>query len=220
MLRNTIKKIIPNRVLKSLRFLRSEIELFMIQEKGHKMFKEVLNERSPLCLELGSGVKLGKNGWVTVDFDSGCDIRWNLLVPLPIPDQSVDRVYCSHVLEHFFYPDLINLIKEVHRILKKGGSFSVCVPNAELYVKAYLSPLGLEEFENKFYKPAFFYHTPIDYINYMAYMDGGHRHMFDIQNLLEILRFCGFSQVEKRLFDHELDLKGRDHESLYAIAIK
>jgi predicted SAM-dependent methyltransferase len=220
MLRNTIKRIIPNRVLKSLRFLRSEIELFMIQEKGRKMFKEVLNERSPLCLELGSGVKLGKNGWVTVDFDSGCDIRWNLLEPLPIPENSVDRVYCSHVLEHFFYPDLIKLINEVQRILKKGGSFSVCVPNAELYVKAYLSPVGLNEFESKFYNPAFFYHTPIDYLNYMAYMDGGHRHMFDLINLLEILRYCGFSEVSSRPFDHELDLQGRDHESIYALAIK
>jgi hypothetical protein len=54
----------------------------------------------------------------------------------------------------------------------------------------------------------------------MAYMDGGHRHMFDIKNLLEILRYCGFSKATSRSFDQELDLQGRNHESIYALAIK
>lgn len=220
MLRDKIKNIIPKRGLKILRSLRSEWQMHEIERNGKKLFNKILSERNSISLELGSGAKLGKNGWITVDFDAGCDIRWNLLDPLPIPVNSVDRVYCSHVLEHFFYPDLVKIIREVHRILKKGASFSVCVPNAELYVKAYLSPNGLKEFESKFYTPAFFYHTPIDYLNYMAYMDGGHRHMFDIENLLEILQYCGFSTVKKRLFDPELDLMGRDHESLYAIATK
>jgi predicted SAM-dependent methyltransferase len=220
MMRNKIKNILPEEILKILRFIRAECECHTIRKSGRRFFRESLNKENAIKLELGSGAKRGRNGWITVDFDSGCDIRWNLLEPLPIPENSVDRVYCSHVLEHFFYPDLIKLIKEVQRILKNGGSFSVCVPNAELYVKAYLSPIGLNEFESKFYKPAFFYHTPIDYLNYMAYMDGGHRHMFDLKNLLEILRYCGFSKVSSRPFDHELDLQGRDHESIYVLAIK
>lgn len=47
---------------------------------------------------------------------------------LPFDTHSVDHVICSEVLEHI--PDYQGIIKEMYRILKPGGSFTVSVPRA------------------------------------------------------------------------------------------
>lgn len=60
----------------------------------------------------------------------------------------------------------------------------------------------------------------IDYVNYIAYMDGHHKYMFDEQNLIVILENKGFRNVRLRNFDPSLDLKERDFESIYAEAQK
>jgi hypothetical protein len=56
-------------------------------------------------LEIGSG-PTKREGWVTLDVCRGADVFWDLRHKLPFVDSCFDRVYCSHVLEHFSYPDL------------------------------------------------------------------------------------------------------------------
>jgi len=51
-------------------------------------------------------------------------------------------------------------------------------------------------------------------------MRGQHKYMFDEENLINTLRQAGFSDVKLRKFDHQLDLKERDSESIYALALK
>jgi predicted SAM-dependent methyltransferase len=144
----------------------------------------------------------------------------DLKKPLPFPGNTFLKIYASHVLEHFYYRELIRLLKEVYRILKVGGTFSICVPDASIYIKAYCHP---ETFDADFYcryKPAVNVYSRIDYVNYMAYMAGHHKIMFDEENLPGILKAVGFGNVRKRNFDPELDLKKRDYESIYFIAEK
>ena len=62
--------------------------------------------------------------------------------------------------------------------------------------------------------------SAIDQVNYMAYMGGHHCYMFDEENLVKILQQNGFNQVILRSFDPDIDLPGRDHESIYALATK
>ncbi|MCS7264093.1 MAG: class I SAM-dependent methyltransferase [Armatimonadetes bacterium] len=47
---------------------------------------------------------------------------------LPFKEESLDVIVMRHVLEHF--PSPTKAIKEVHRILRKGGLVSIEVPNA------------------------------------------------------------------------------------------
>lgn len=70
------------------------------------------------------------------------------------------------------------------------------------------------------YRPAFNNTTKIDYVNYMAYMDGHHKYMFDEENLLFILKSAGFRNVRLREFSIDLDHKERDFESIYGEAEK
>jgi predicted SAM-dependent methyltransferase len=179
----------------------------------------VLKKQDRIYLELGSGPKKGNNGWTTIDF-SGADISHDLRKGIPLPDNSVDRIYTSHVFEHISFNDLISFINECYRVLKREGELSVCVPNAGLYIRSYIAGQRFRSVE-KCYTPAVVETgSLIDQVNYIAYMDGQHKYMFDDENLLNILRKAPFSQVYLRDFDIAIDLKSRDFESVYAKAIK
>jgi predicted SAM-dependent methyltransferase len=123
------------------------------------------------------------------------------------------------VLEHFFYRDLIRLLVDCNRVLKPGGSFSACVPDAGIYVRAYITP---NSFNRSFlaYKPAIVSDLKMDRLNYIAYMDGHHRFMFDEENLLRVLTEAGFTDVRRRDFNPALDKFERKYESIYATGTK
>ena len=105
-------------------------------------------------------------------------------------------------------------------LLKKEGSFSVCVPCAGKYIKAYQN--GEVFIEKEKCWPNGFVDTgsKLDQVNYIAYMDGEHNYMFDEENLVNTLKKAGFKKVKIREFDSKIDLHGRDFESIYAIGYK
>jgi len=178
-----------------------------------------LRRQERVFLELGSGRKSGENGWTTIDL-FGADISYDLRRGIPLPDDSVDRIYSSHLLEHLPYRELVAFIQECYRVLKAGGELSVCVPNAGLYIQSYVrghrfKPLG------EGYGPALVdTGSLIDQVNYIAYMGQQHHYMFDRENLVNTLRKAPFDHIRLREFDSKLDDEARDFESIYASAFK
>jgi predicted SAM-dependent methyltransferase len=170
-------------------------------------------------IELGSFQK--REGWTTVDLDPRADICQDLNSPLSnFKDNSIDQIYSSHLLEHFYYPDMKKLLLECLRILKPNGAFEAAVPNMRPYIEAYLRPSIDFVFPNKIYQPAFHYFSKIDLINYMGSLDGIHRWMFDEDNLPLIISEVGFRNVKLREFKEGLDLFERREESIYVEAVK
>jgi predicted SAM-dependent methyltransferase len=185
-----------------------------------KRIKQLLASGDPIFLELGAGPRRGKNGWVTSDVQIGADLMIDLLEPLPFPDNTIDMFYSSHVLEHFSTRQIENILQECRRVLKPGAVLSACVPNAAIYIDAYNNPEAFDSEHFCRYKPAYKFYSKIDYINYMAYMDGQHFHLFDQENLIALLSASGFREVESRGFDPEIDMSERDHISLYVQGLK
>ena len=178
-----------------------------------------LQRQDSILLELGSGPKKGSNGWITVDL-SGADICHDLRKGIPLPNESVDRIYTSHMFEHIPYKDLVFFIKECYRVLKRGGELSVCVPNAGLYIKAYVEGARFRP-PGEGYQPALVdTGSLIDQVNYIAYMDGHHNYMFDEENVINTINKAPFQTVSLRDYDKTLDPKSRDFESIYAMAFK
>lgn len=165
-------------------------------------------------LEIGSG-PMRKRGWTTLDMCRGADVYWDLRRALPFQDGTFEHVYCSHVLEHFSYPDLRKLLLEVFRVLRPGGMFFIAVPNAALYIDSYLGnhePSDLTRFA-----PAVISNRPMDTLNYIFYMDNQHRFMFDEDNLIYHCKEAGFEACSRRAFDSGMDSTARDYESLYMV---
>jgi len=190
------------------------------KEISKQKIRHILTEKEDLLIELGAGNKSGKNGWLTIDMTRNCDIFWDLRNGIPFPNESITKIYSSHFFEHLTYKEGQDILDECLRVLIPGGIFSICVPNARLYVEAYLFDTDFDIDMYIGYKPAFNNVTKIDYINYIAYMDGHHKFMFDEENLIQILKLKGLNNVHLRPFDPTIDLEERNIGSIYAEAEK
>jgi predicted SAM-dependent methyltransferase len=177
----------------------------------------LLRSGRPINLELGSPKREGMEDWVASDIHGGGDLRLDLTDPMPFPDSSVQRIYSSHVLEHFSYPrPMLDILKECHRILQPGGEVSVAVPNARIFIEGYMNPGAFERGRYCTHDVGLTYRAKIDYVNFIAYMGGDHKHMFDEENLVGVLAEAGFREVRLRDYDPRIDLSRRRHESIYA----
>lgn len=217
-----LKKFIPRSLLDIIEAVRAENYQKNLLENNRLKASNLVSsgQNNGINLEIGAGAKKGKDNWVTLDLNTECDLYWDLMLPLPFPENSLEMIYSSHVLEHFYYRDLTRLLDDCYKVLKKNGRFSACVPDASIYVEGYTNPKEFIVEDYCKYTPAFSYNSEIDYLNYIAYMDGNHRYMFDSKNLVVILEKTGFKNVRLRQFDPLLDKPERDYESLYVEAEK
>lgn len=218
-IKETVRGMLPQPLLAAVHTYHRLGREKRVARRNEEIIASLLRGGEPIRLELGAGGrKLA--GWTAVDWQDGSALNLDLTKGLPFPSNSVSAVYSSHVLEHFFVRDLQFLLGECWRVLKPGGTFSAAVPNARIYLDAYRAPekFAAEQFCQ--YQPAYAFFSAIDYVNYTAYMDGAHRHMFDEQNLVAMVREAGFAEVGLREFDATLDLPERNFESIYVRAQK
>jgi SAM-dependent methyltransferase len=61
----------------------------------------------------------------------------NVARRFPYFDDTFDCVFCSHLLEHLYRNEAHFCVREVHRVLKKGGIFRVAVPDLDVIVAGY-----------------------------------------------------------------------------------
>lgn len=179
----------------------------------------LLDSGAPIKLDIGGGNRKGEHGWLTLDTAEGCDLYWDLIDGIPFPDDSVTSLYSSHLFEHLTVQEALALLHECRRVLVPGGEISVTVPDARLYVDIYLGHKSGNAaiFD---WEPAVNPSTAIDALNYVAYMAGEHRQLFDIDQLIWILDAAGFAEARSRVFDPTLDQPERDCYSIYAIGRK
>lgn len=125
-----------------------------------------------VCVQYGAGFS-APEGWVSFDssptlrvqrvpvlgpmiagskFPAGVRIG-DVLRGLPVASGSVDRAYCSHVLEHLSLRDCRKALKETYRILKPGGVFRAVLPDlvglCERLVSNQSDPEAAHEFMRK-----------------------------------------------------------------------
>jgi len=59
--------------------------------------------------------------------------------PLPWRDGEFAAVYCSHVLEHVYLDEAINLLRESFRVLRPGGVCRFVVPDLQAIIEDYVA---------------------------------------------------------------------------------
>jgi hypothetical protein len=95
----------------------------------NKQFLTDLVNKNQINLNLGSG-ESNRPGFYSVDHLHlpGVDIIADLNSPLNlIPDNSINKIYTRHVLEHIF--KFSELVDELHRITKSDGEIEIIVPH-------------------------------------------------------------------------------------------
>jgi predicted SAM-dependent methyltransferase len=80
-------------------------------------------------LDIGCG-KWKKDGFVGIDIlsDVGADIVCDVTVGLPIKDNVVDEIYCSHFLEHIEFDQVVALLNEFYRVCTNTARIEIKVP--------------------------------------------------------------------------------------------
>jgi predicted SAM-dependent methyltransferase len=82
-------------------------------------------------VDLGCGHATGK-GFLGVDNDPAVnpDIVADITKPVPgLEDGCAEFVICRHVLEHLPYNSYFDVLMEIARLLKPGGTFDILVPH-------------------------------------------------------------------------------------------
>lgn len=149
------------------------------------------------------------------------DWQLDLRYPLDCPDGVFDGIFFEHTLEHLYPDDAQNLLRELHRIMKKGSTLRVTVPDLQKYIEYYNDELKepeKSEFDTRFESPCVAISSLTQ--NYFHYS------VWDYEHLKISLEMAGFSDVKKSAFgkaqDKKLDLDRRERawETLYVEAIK
>ena len=102
--------------------------------------KNKLTSVGNLCINVGSG-DWGKDGWINLDYPSewyfskqkkhsimAYDMRND---SIPFNNNTVDCIYCSHVIEHIEDQFVYKAFEEFYRVLKHQGVVRIACPDAE-----------------------------------------------------------------------------------------
>jgi len=200
------------KALKSIAFKTSWIQSMIVRKIKHDKVDR---------LDLGSGPRKGEQNEITLDGCLGADILVDATQGLPFRANSFREVYSSHFLEHLNIGEIEKVLIEVRRILVPGGELVLCLPDAARYLYAYAKGVDYIEWakqtgEYEAWEPAHYKTgSPIDGVNYIAYLNGDHRYMFDIQSACGVLGNAGFTDIKVRKPTHRLDMVERRGESIY-----
>jgi SAM-dependent methyltransferase len=148
----------------------------------------------PLHLHLGCGT-IYLPGFVNVDANprQKIDLWLDVRCGLPFASGSVDTIYSTHMIEHFYPDELQRLLAECNRVLKPGGGLRLVVPSLKNAIMAY------EQGRREWFYDAFPRHFDSlgGRFSNFVFCDGQHRTAFDFSYLDEVLRGVGFQRVEE-----------------------
>ena len=63
--------------------------------------------------------------------------RHDCRTSLPFVDESVDHILCAHFLEHLYFSEAIEVLKDYYQKLKIGGTLHISMPDMDHYVSQY-----------------------------------------------------------------------------------
>lgn len=164
-------------------------------------------------------------GWTIVDIENGADVQLDIgIEQLPFADNTVDCIYCSHLLEHI-WPERINFVLvEFRRVLKPEHWVRIVVPDMSIALKAYFD--NDKEFLQRTRVPSIpdcvpdqpLYHLMSWWWSYVIEQDEirncAHVTGFDVHGLMWYLRNAGFVNIHRGLFRYGCSgMETRDIES-------
>ncbi|MEM9024108.1 MAG: methyltransferase domain-containing protein [Bacteroidota bacterium] len=192
-------------------------------QAGHTTIQDYFEQHPVRKLQLGADQHV-LPGWLNTDLmeqDTTYPpemVKLDARKSLPFPDQSFDRVFSEHMIEHINYHDGRNLLRECHRILKPGGIIRLATPDLKVLLDLYQaeSRTPIQEKYVRFitdrFLPGIHDYQGIFVLN-NAFYNWGHRFLYDRHTLTALLRECGFDRFQYPLTLESDVLDLRDLES-------
>lgn len=136
-------------------------------------------------------------------------IYGDIVKGLPIKPESVDALFCSHVLEHLTLDDFNLALRNSFEYLKKGGLFRLIVPDLNWYISQYVSTksdplisierkqLASVDFMLKTYLGETSSRTSIFGRLIQSFGNSRHLMMWDFDSMSYFLKMHGFTDIQK-----------------------
>ncbi|WP_422863261.1 methyltransferase domain-containing protein [Brachyspira hyodysenteriae] len=105
---------------------------------------------------------------------------------LPFQDNSIDFVFSSHVLEHFYDP--IKALKEWYRVIKKDGYIAMIVPHKERTFDKDRDRTTLNELIER--------HNKVKNYKYNVDERGMHFSVWITEDILELCKYLNMNVIE------------------------
>jgi len=152
----------------------------------------LFSKDKPPRLHVGCG-KNYFNGWINADIDPCAELIVFLEKKLPFPNDSLERIYSEHVLEHLPYETGVFFLKEAHRTLKPGGIIRIAMPDLDDLIDGYQKDWRRFDWVN--WKEFAFIKTKAEMIN-IAFRWWRHQHLYNREELTRALTDAGFSKFD------------------------
>lgn len=137
-------------------------------------------------LHLGCGNKDFGSDWIHIDGGDYPHLHSHDIVNLPFEKETVDLIYACHVFEYFDRDEAIDVLKEWRRVLKRGATLRLAVPDFEMIASMYFE-YGYDL--SKFVGPLYGKIKMGDQTIY-------HKTVYDFKSLKEMLENNGFVYIE------------------------
>ena len=169
-----------------------------------------LRKMPAISLNVGSGGR-GLPGWINIDArpaHADIYVAFDIRRRLPLRDGQAERIFAEHVIEHLdFRDDVANVFREFHRVLRPGGVVRIIVPDAERFLRAYVSRSAGEfaalgwDMTNL---PGDIF-TPMHIVNHVFHQGGEHLFGWDFETMQFMIARAGFTGIVKQSYKVSLD---------------
>lgn len=169
---------------------------------------------------------LGDSQRSFVEFAMSSDIQWaDATVRIPLPDNSADVLYTSHMVEHLDQAEVRRFLREARRVLMSGGIIRIAVPDLKKQVDEYVETGDANRFIERTHLAKQRPKSILDRLKYLIIGDRHHLWMYDASSIRSLLLEIGFEAPE--VVDPgettipnpgNLNLYERSEESLYVEA--
>jgi SAM-dependent methyltransferase len=196
--------------------LRREARRLARAPAARRSIRAYLNSHPAPRLQLGCGANL-LPGWLNTDRGAHAAGATYLDAarPFPIPDESFDRVFCEHLIEHLDRESGAAMLAECARILRPGGRIRVSTPDLTVIARLLEAERGGDEIAARYvhwcaegFLPDANDDRPAPVVNQLFH-GWGHRFLYDEDTLAGALRSAGFAPPSRHPYgrsdDPELD---------------
>lgn len=157
-------------------------------------------------INMGCGCRDFGNDWIHIDGGNYPHLDYDDISKLQqFGDNSVDLIYSSHVIEYFDREEILDVLGEWNRILKKGGILRIAVPDFRSMANLYINgQYPLEKFLGPLY-------GKMKMSNQIIY----HKTTYDFESLEKVLRLSGFLEIGKYNWEDTDHSVHDDHSQAY-----
>lgn len=133
-----------------------------------------------------------------ISFAHNHDIRWaDATKHIPLPDNSVEVLYTSHMVEHLSREEVKLFLREGLRVLQPRGIIRIAFPDIKKMIDQYITSGDADSFVEKTCMSRNKPKTIVDKLKYLIVGDRGHLWMYDCCSMGKFLSEIGYREPRK-----------------------